>query len=531
MEQSKSEFTFSCGCKLPVINGKLELDRNNLNEHCPKTWDLYKKGQTQSIFQLESFFAKNWTKELGPNNIKDAAALIAVVRPGVLKSVDENGESMTRVFCKRKNGLIEYEKSGHFNELLKDTYSVLIFQESLINISKKLAGFTPKQSNKLIKSVGKKNAELLFSIEQEFVSGCEKVGTVTKEEAIAIFNNIKASARYLFSLNHSWAYAEFGYETAWVKAHFPEQYVCAWLRIAKEEAKPLEEIRGMISEARRLKIEVKGPSIRNLPKIDFFIKKGVVFFGLDSIKSCSEKTFKKLIASDCDFKKIMWADYLVNYSHHINKGQTTNMIRVGCFDSCTIKSRIAMEYEYNNWLLLTDNQKQKCREVFKESPDQDFVKFFGNVFKVHPRVDKFKIILFALEHPSYDLSESNQNIIENEKEFLGINISCSKIDQVSNIEVKNKVKDVVDDIFDKNKMYSILGEVSEFRDFKIKTGKMMGKTMASFKISDDTGEMDVVCFPDTLDLLQAGLFDGNVVYIHGKKSNRGGLILEKLYEL
>ena len=524
------EFVFSCGCKLPIINGKLELDRDNLNEFCQRTWEMYRKGQTQSIFQLESFFAKNWTKELAPNSIRDAAALIAIVRPGVLQSKDDNGESMTRVFCKRKNGIIEYDRSGHFNELLADTYSVLIFQESLINISKKLAGFSPKQSNKLIKSVGKKNAELLFSIEQEFIHGCEKVGTVSKEEAAHIFNNIKASARYLFSLNHSWAYAEFGYETAWVKAHFPEQYVCAWLRIAKEEAKPLEEIRAMVSEARRLKIDVKGPSARNLPKVDFFIKRGTVYFGMDSIKGCSEKTFNKIMNSGCDFKNIMWSDFLVNYSQLLNKKQMVAMIRVGCFDSHTIKSRIAMEYEYSHWCLLTEIQKKKCRDVFKENPDSDFVSFFKSVFKVYPRIEKFKIILFALQNPSFDLSESNDNIIQNEKELLGINISCSKIDQIANIEVKNKIKSVLDDVYDKNKVYYILGEISDFRDFKIKTGKMLGQTMGSFKISDETGEMDVVCFPDKLDRFQAGLFDGNVIYLHGKKSNRGGLIVEQIYE-
>ena len=524
-------FTFKCGCTLPIVNGKLELDRNNLNEFCENTWDLYKRGQTQSIFQLESFFAKNWTKELSPSSIKDAAALIAIVRPGVLQSKDDNGESMTRVFCKRKNGLVEYEKQGYFNELLNDTYSILIFQESLMKIGKELAGFTPKQNNSMVKGVGKKNAELLFSLEQQFVSGCERVGKVSKEEAKSIFDNIKASARYLFSLNHSWAYAEFGYETAWVKAHFPEQYVCAWLRIAKEEAKPLEEIRAMISEARRLKIEVKGPSARNLPKIDFFIKKGTVYFGLDSIKACSEKTFNKLLAVDCDYKNISWVDFLVNYSHYINKPQMTNMIRVGCFDTFTIKSRIAMEYEYNNFALLTEPQKQKCRDVFKENPHFDFVLFFKNVHDAHRKIQKFKVILFALEHPSYDLSESNENIINNERELLGINISCSKIEQVTNIDVKNRIKDIIDDPYDKTKVYYILGEISDYRDFKIKTGKMLGQTMGSFKISDDSGELDVVCFPDKLDMCQAGLFDGNVIYLHGKKSNRGGIILEKLYEL
>jgi len=524
-------FEFSCGCKIPLIDGKLELDRENLNEFCPRTWALYRKGQTQSIFQLESFFAKNWTKELQPTCLKDAAALSAILRPGVLQSKDENNESMTRVFCKRKNGLVQYEKHGAFNESLSDTYAILIYQESLIDISKRLAGFTPKQSMKLVKGVGKKNAELLYSLEKEFVEGCIKVGIIGEEEARSIFSNIKASARYLFSLNHSWAYAEFGYETAWVKAHFPEQYVCAWLRIAKNETKPLEEIRAMISEARRLKIAVKGPSARNFPKTDFFIEKGTVYFGMNTVKNCSDKSFDKLLKEKIDWRTINWVEFLVNYSHLVTKRQIVSMIRVGCFDSFSIKSRIALEHEYNEWAELKVVQKAKCRAVFDKIKHTDFTLFMVDAFKANPRVDKIKMALFALQNPKFDLSESNVNIIENEKELLGINISCSKIDQVVNIEHSNKIKEVLDDSYDRNKVYYIIGEISDYRDFKIKTGKMLGQVMGSFKLSDETGEVDVVCFPDKLDKFQAGLFDGNVVYLHAKKSNRGsGIVLEDLYE-
>lgn len=524
-------FEFSCGCKIPIINGKLELDRDNLNEHCPRTWELYKNGQTQSIFQLESFFAKNWTKELRPSNIKDVCALISIIRPGTLKAVDENGESMTRVFCKRKNGIVDYNKDGVFNQLLKDTYGIIIYQESLMKICRELAGFTPKQNNAMIKGVGKKSAELLYSLETQFVEGCEKVGKVSKVEAKTIFDNIKASARYIFNAAHATGYAEFGYEIAWIKAHFPEQYICAWLRIAKNEAKSLEEIRAMISEARRLKILVKGPSARNFPKTDFFIEKGIVYFGVNSIKNCSDKSFNKLLEVEADWKNMNWVEFLVNYSHLLTKRQIVSMIKVGCFDSFSMKSRIALEYEYNEWALLTIVQKDKCRKVFDKNKHSDFAQFMSDAFKANPRVDKIKMALFAAQNPSFDLRESNTNIIENEKELLGINISCSKIDQVVNIEHSNKIKEVLEDNYDKNKVYYIVGEISDYRDFKIKTGKMVGQIMGSFKISDDSGETDVVCFPDSLDKFQSGLFDGNVIYLHAKKSNRGsGVVLEDLYE-
>lgn len=189
----------SCGCKLPIVNGKLHIDYNNLNHNCQKTWKLYADGHTRSIFQLESRLCRTWAKELNPTSIKDAADLIAIVRPGTLHSEDENGRSMTNVFCKRKTGQEIYDTVSPLARLLIDTYNILVYQEQLMYISKQLAGFDGKNANKLMKSIGKKDAALLFSLETQFVEGCVKHGILNRAEAIEAFTNIKHSARYMFN--------------------------------------------------------------------------------------------------------------------------------------------------------------------------------------------------------------------------------------------------------------------------------------------------------------------------------------------
>lgn len=116
-----------------------------------------------------------------------------------LNSSDNNGQSMTKVFCDRKNGLVDYGKDSVIAKILKDTYGIIVYQEQLLTIAKKIAGFNGKDANKLMKGVGKKDAALLFSLEKQFIEGCLKTGIVNEVEAKVIFENIKSSARYLFN--------------------------------------------------------------------------------------------------------------------------------------------------------------------------------------------------------------------------------------------------------------------------------------------------------------------------------------------
>jgi DNA polymerase-3 subunit alpha len=189
---------FKCGCEIPIVNGVPKIDFEALNLDCPKTWKIYGDGYTQSIFQLEKYLGKRFAKELKPESIEDAAALIAVIRPGTLQAQDENGKSLTQIFCDRKNnGWIS--KNTTLDILLEDTYSINIYQEQSMIIARDIAGFSGPQCMKLIKGIGKKDANLLLGLRKEFLDGCSSVGRVTDEEANSIFDNIEASARYAFN--------------------------------------------------------------------------------------------------------------------------------------------------------------------------------------------------------------------------------------------------------------------------------------------------------------------------------------------
>lgn len=520
-----------CGCKIPIIDGKIHIDYDELNDECLKTWNLYSEGHTRSIFQLESRLCKTWAKELKPESIRDAADLISVIRPGTLNSIDENGKSMTKIFCDRKNQIEYYDKESVLGKLLNKTYGILIYQEDLLKIAKEIAGFDPKLCNKLLKAVGKKQSDLLIELKDKFIDGCIKQNKISKEDAEFLFENIKNAGRYSFNLSHACSYSIVGYQTAWVKAHFPEQYICAWLKISKSEAKPLEEIRAMMSEARRLKIKVYGPSARNLPQVDFFIEDMSVYFGLSSIKDCSEKAFEKLVETDCDFKNITWIEFLIRYSHYLSKSQMIPMCQTGCFDDFSLKARLECEYEYSQWNTFTTLQKAKIREVYDKNKHKELADVLEEYLKVNPKLEKAKSVINSLKYPPMDLSDSKKNMIDHEKELLGINITCSHIERASIPNSAHTCKMINNAIFDKYKVFTVVGEISEFQEFKIKNGKMVGQMMANLKLNDNTEELDVVAFPNKLDEFQSALYEGNAVLIKGKKSSRGGLILEEIYEV
>jgi DNA polymerase-3 subunit alpha len=521
---------FECGCKIPVVDGVPQIDYYALDLNCPLAWKIYQDGYTQSIFQLESYLGKNWSKKLKPESIEDAAALISIIRPGTLQSQDSNGVSLTKVFCDRKNSNWQ-PTSSVIDQLLKSTYGVNIYQETSMRIAKELAGFDGPQQMRLIKGIGKKKADVIFGLRKEFITGCKTVGKITEEEANSVFDNIENSARYAFNLSHAVGYAVTGYWTAWVKAHLPKHYICSWLRNAKNEQKPLEEIRAVVSEARRLGIAVLPPSLKNLPTTNFFIKRNCVHFGLDSIKGCGEKGVSKLTAmTDVNFEDCSWLDFLVLLSPLVNKTQVINMIRSGCFDYSDI-DRSQCEYEYTQFILLSKKEVETAKAFYQKELPLSINQIVRHLIEGATAKRKLVLqsILNSLLSPAYSLKDSRENIIAHEKELMGINISCSAMDKASIPEAKNQCAEV--EHMNTNSLAILVGEITECREIKIKNGKMAGQDMATLQLVDESGSCDCVIFPKELSFYEGGVYDGNVIMVRGKKNNRGGIIIEKVYEV
>ena len=448
-----------------------------------------------------------------------------------LQSEDSNGISLTKVYCDRKNSKW-ITPADPLNQLLEKTFGINIYQETSMELAKELAGFDGSQQMRLIKGIGKKKADIIFGLRKEFIEGCKKVNKVTEDEANKIFDNIEESARYSFNRSHAVAYAVTGYWTAWAKAHLPKHYICAWLRNAKNEQKPLEEIRAVVSEARRLNIPILPPSIRNLPTTNFFIKGHCVHFGLDSIKGCGQKGVSKLTQLGIDFEAISWMDFLITLSPLINKTQVINMIRSGCFDYTDI-DRSKCEYEYNQLILLSKPELATAQQIYGRDTPFELTALIESTIKEGKSSTKRKEVLASivesLKNPSSSLKDSRDNIIAHEKELMGINISCSAIDKASIPDARDNCSDVEN--AKNNSTLILVGEITECREIKIKNGKMAGESMVTLQLVDESGSCDCVIFPKELSFYEGGIYDGNVIMAKGKKNNRGGVIIEKVYEV
>lgn len=199
---------YSCGCKFAVLQERgsefplIEPGDpyKDWKYTCEATKMLLGEGKTLGVFQLESNLGQHWCKELKPETEEHMAALGAILRPGVLETRDDKGVSATKKYCLYKNGdEVAIPDVPALGEILEDTYYQMLYQEDTMRVATYLAGLTGPEANTLMKGVGKKLPELIASLRKTFIDGCKKVGKVTEEEAIKIFDNIEKSCRYGFN--------------------------------------------------------------------------------------------------------------------------------------------------------------------------------------------------------------------------------------------------------------------------------------------------------------------------------------------
>lgn len=197
-------YKFDCGCSYPVRQEKplrLAFKVNDIPYNCPAVWQLLSKGITKGVFQLESQLGRTWTKKLKPESLEHLAALGAILRPGVLRAIDESYKcSLTELYCKRKNGELPVEIGlPCLTEVLAPTYGVMTYQEQAMKIAQIVAGFNLQEADVLRKAIGKKIAEEMAKVKVMFSEGAKRTAVITESEAQELFSWIEKSQRYSFN--------------------------------------------------------------------------------------------------------------------------------------------------------------------------------------------------------------------------------------------------------------------------------------------------------------------------------------------
>jgi DNA polymerase-3 subunit alpha len=268
----------------------IEIDIDDIPLDDETTFELFQRGDTVSIFQFESTGMREWLRKLKPTEIDDLIAMNALYRPGPMENIP--------TYIARKHGREEVEYPHPLLEdILEPTYGIAVFQEQVMQMARELAGFSLGEADILRRAMGKKKEKLMRKQREKFVAGCKEENDIDEEEANELFDIINEFAGYGFNKSHSAAYSLVAYQTAYLKAHYPPEFMAAAMT---NEMSNTDKLSKVLEEARSMDLEVLPPSI-NDSKAYFTVQAssagqdGKIRFGLAAIKNAGEKAIDKII--------------------------------------------------------------------------------------------------------------------------------------------------------------------------------------------------------------------------------------------
>ncbi|MDO8524355.1 MAG: DNA polymerase III subunit alpha [bacterium] len=482
-----------------VHNEAIELA--NIPFDDTKTFKLFQKAQTTSVFQLESSGMKRYLKELKPTTLEDIIAMVALYRPGPIQFIPD--------YIDRKMGKkpIEY-MHPKLEPILRTTYGICVYQEQLMQIARDVAGFTLPEADTLRKAIGKKIPELLRAQKDKFVDGVVKNGS-SKVIGERLWEWVLPFAQYGFNKSHSVAYAIIAFHTAYLKAHYPVEFMAAVLTSEKSD---VERIAFLIDECKDMKIEVLQPDVNESFR-NFSVVPGQkqIRFGLLAIKNVGENIVDTILeerkqnGSFADF-----ADFVSRIdSKDFNKKSMEALIKTGAFDKFEERGKLLNNLED----ILTFN-----REIRKS--------------KANTQVSLFATI--AVSAPSFQLKDGppipNKQRLDWEKELLGLYISSHPLENVKSYLTKKALPiNQLKDQFPRQKI-RIGGIISSIKKILTKNGQ----PMLFVKIEDLTDKAEVVVFPAIFEKFGDAFQENKIVLITGKvdfRDNSPKLICEEIEEI
>ncbi|HYA11462.1 MAG TPA: DNA polymerase III subunit alpha [Thermodesulfovibrionales bacterium] len=315
-------------------NGK-DLSLKEISFEDKKTYELLSSGHTTGIFQLESAGMRDLLVKMAPNRFEDLIAIVALYRPGPM------GSGMIDDFIKRKKGQIpvKYELP-QLKEFLSETHGIILYQEQVMNLANRLANFTMGQADILRKAMGKKKPEEMEKLKEAFIQGARSNG-ISEKKATRLFDLMTFFAEYGFNKSHSAAYAYIAYQTAYLKVHYPVEFMAATLSADMDNT---DKIVKSINECREMGISILPPDI-NQSGQEFKVIGNSIRFGLEAVKGVGASAIESIIESrnaEGPFTSVVNFLQQVD-SRRVNKKVIESLIKAGAFDSISATRASAME--------------------------------------------------------------------------------------------------------------------------------------------------------------------------------------------
>ena len=515
------------------------FDINNFEDK--DVWDMICEGRTKGVFQLESQLGRAWARRVRPKQMSELAALISLIRPGCLKAVTD-GKSMTQHYCDRKSNKdpVTYPDDS-LEDILSETYGVLVYQEQSMKIAQKLANFDLKEADALRKAIGKKKAGLMEEVKTKFLSGAEEVGLVTKEVAEEIFSWIEKSNRYAFNKSHAVSYAINAYWSAYCKYYKTVPFYVSYLNHSDRKPDSQKEIKELVVDAKLSDIEVYPPRLKHL-HTEFTHDANKIFFGMRHIKNVGRKECEKIeeICSNGDVSQYNWMQVLTGiiYKGRLNKRAVIALISVGAFTGPNNRvDREQMLYEFDSWKDLTAREQEYIynnRESYtKDTSLADAVGHMINNMKINTRrLATVVDIKQVLEKPPHELKDNIPLIAQNEEKYLSCSLTCSKTDGFDINFSSSLCRDIAKGAITGKVKLAV--QVNTVRQYKTKRGKNPGQLMAFLSIEDGSGSLDsVTIFPEAYQKYKDLLIEENTVLIDGEisKKEKTSVIVNKVSQI
>ncbi|MBL7718589.1 MAG: DNA polymerase III subunit alpha [Flavipsychrobacter sp.] len=472
-------------------NYDIDIDIDTIPLDDEKTYELYQRGDTNGTFQFESAGMQKYLRELKPDKFDDLIAMNALYRPGPLEYIPN--------FIKRKHGeeVITYDLP-EMEEYLSDTYGITVYQEQVMLLSQKLAGFSKGDADVLRKAMGKKQKAVLDKMKGQFVEGAKAKGH-PEDKLNKIWTDWEAFAQYAFNKSHSTCYAFVAYQTAYLKAHYPSEFMAAVLNNQGN----IEKIKFYMEECQRMGLQVLGPDVNESLKGFSVNKEGVVRFGMNAIKGVGEAAVEDIIkereqsgpyATVFDFIK------RVN-QRTVNKKSLESLVLAGALDSFKELHRAQYFYAPANDPVTGLERITRFGNQVQASTSMAGNSLFGDA--AMPEVKPPAIP----DCEPWILSD----FLEKEKEVIGIYLSAHPLDGYKFEMSHYNILPISEVENNKDRTVRIAGFVSDAGHMTTKKGSKFGK----FMLNDYSGHMEMVFWEDNYVKYGNYLVNGQKLMITG----------------
>jgi DNA polymerase-3 subunit alpha len=463
---------------------KLDLDMDKIPFNDEKTFEVFKQGNTVGIFQFESFGMRKYLRELKPSSLEDLIAMNALYRPGPMDNIPR--------FIRCKHGI---EKINCYHEdlekVLGDTYGVIVYQEQVMRIAQILSGFSLGKADILRRAMGKKDPEEMLKMKPEFIENGLK-RNYPEPLLQKIWDDLKPFCGYAFNKSHSATYSYVAYQTAYLKANFPQEYMAAVMSV-----EPIDHLPMIVDECKRMEIRVLPPDV-NKSRAAFSVEGKAVRWGLSQIKGCGE-----VVARDIEQDRKNNGNYksifdMVRRLHlfektTINKIALESLAKAGALDSLPgTRARKFASVEK----ALADASSWKTK---KQSAQMSF---FGSDYDGEPALEELE---------DWSLLDS----LMKEQKVLGVQISAHPLDEYYaeikgfadlTLSDKAKIRERIDSFV---KICALVPEINE------KPTKD-GRTIAILTLQDEHDKLEAFCNAERWKKLKEKILEGSLVMATGK---------------